>query len=55
MKIVGIAQRERLHHLLQHAVVRTRRTAPKPHFTGVALPSRFVALQEMEPAVLTAA
>jgi hypothetical protein len=44
-----------LHHLLRQAVVRTRRTAQKPHFTGVARPSRFLALQEMEPAVLTAA
>jgi hypothetical protein len=55
MKIIGIAQRDRLHRLLQQAVVRTARTAPKPHFIGVALPSRFLALQEMEPAVLTAA
>ena len=55
MKIFGIAQRDRLYQLLLQAVVRTRRTMPKPHFIGVALPSRFLALQEMEPAALAAA
>ena len=55
MRIISIAQPDRLHHLLAQAVVRTRWTVPKPHSIGVALPSRFLALQEMEPAVLTAA
>jgi hypothetical protein len=55
MKIAGIAQRDRLHDVLRQAVVHPRRAPQKPSFISALLPSRFLALQKLEPAELAAA
>lgn len=51
MKIISILQRDRLHEVLMQETVRPRRAAPppKPGFNAAKPPSRFLALQIMEP------
>jgi len=49
MKIISIAKRDMLHDVLQQGTVRSWRAPAKPKIKVARPPSRFLALQEMEP------
>jgi hypothetical protein len=55
MRIFSNAQRDRLHEALKPAKARLRQPAPKPIFSSLKPPSRFLALQVMEPSSLMTA